>query len=174
MGYAFTSLTNYLNEQNSEYELTVKEPLEQSIYAIQCINLAVQKQKEIRSAYLLSVSDVENKDKAYEKEASEAKLHKLNEAKDLADKNRSEYEETTQRLLENYERFQIQRRQETIRILYGFASLQATYHKKCENTMSDLYTQIQQLVPTSEDDIIVETIPEDTQQPYPTHLAEEV
>lgn len=177
MGNAFTSLTNYINEHNSEFELTVKEPFEQSIYAIQCINLAVQKQKEIRSTYLLSVSDVENKQKAYQKEASELKLQKFNEAKDTAENNRLEYEETTKRLLENYERFQIQRRQETLHILYGFASLQASYNKKCENTLSDLYSQIHQLSGTIEDELIVETISEDVReikQSYPTHYAEEV
>lgn len=177
MGHTFTSLTNYLNEHNSEFELTVKEPFEQSIYAIQCINLAVQKQKELRSTYLISVSDVENKEKAYEKEASEVKLHKLNEAKDIAEKNRIEYEEASQRLLENYERFQVQRRQETLRILYGLASLQSSYHKKCENTLSDVYSQIQQLSGTVEDELIIETLPEDVKevkQSYPTHYAEEV
>jgi hypothetical protein len=177
MGYTFTSLTNYLNEHNSEYELTIKEPLVQSLSSIQSIQAAVRTQQQQRSAYLYAVSDMEAKQKALEKEPSdENKKLKLKESEERVELAKREYEEVNERLLEGYQRFKRERDRDVRGILVGFVTLQSTLHKKSDHSMNELLETISSLKPppAEERDLVVESLGEDEERKYVPRQVEEV
>jgi hypothetical protein len=182
MGYTFTSLTNYLNEHNSEYELTIKEPLLQSLYSVQSIQNAVHTQQQQRMSYLYAVGDMEAKQKAVEKEpGDETKKTKLRESEERAESLKQEYEGVNERLLDGYQRFKRERERDLRTIMLGLVSLQVTLHQKSDHSMNALLEEISSLhAPPRDgkeqqrDDLVVETLDEGEERNFISRQAEEV
>lgn len=177
MGSTFTSLTNYVNEHNSEYELTVKEPLIQSVFSIQAIQTAVQTQQEQRAAYLYAVSDMELKEKARLKEPGDlTKKTKYQESEEKAELEKKQYDEVNERLLDNYLRFKRERDRDMRNILVGLVTLQSTLHKKSGHSLNELLEKIKGLQPPAvdENEILIETLGEEEEGKFVSRQVEEV
>mmetsp|Transcript_5123 Transcript_5123/g.7841 ORF Transcript_5123/g.7841 Transcript_5123/m.7841 type:complete len:393 (+) Transcript_5123:111-1289(+) len=138
VGNTFRSLSAYTVEDVSEKEICAKEPLNNYMNIIKAIKAAYRAQREMKSKYLCLMGDFEGKKAAYDKEPTESKLVKVDQAQADVESAKSEYEEVSQRLLENFERLKKEKMADMIRIMEAFVSLQLSYNGKLEGALSSL------------------------------------
>jgi len=126
--------------------LRLQEPLEEYVRMIGSVKAAMVVRQERKAAYVTILTDLSVKQAAFEKllgtpgkeEQASAKKEAVKQAEASSEGAKIEYELVTRRLLDDFDRFKIQKASDIQEILLGFVNLQIEFNSKSELMWKDL------------------------------------
>jgi sorting nexin-1/2 len=141
LGAALTQMGNTADQlsvlatENAEAEsILLDEPLEEYVRLLSSVKIAMKRRQDKKNAYVNAILDLEAKQAAYNKvlgvagkeESANAKLALVEKSQSLVDNTRLEYEEVSERLLEEFDRFKREKAEDVKLILLNYVNLQVT------------------------------------------------
>lgn len=141
LGAALTQMGNTADQlsvlatENAEAEaILLDEPLEEYVRLLSSVKIAMKRRQDKKDAYVNAILDLEAKQAAYNKvlgvpgkeEAANSKLALVEKSQSLVDNSRLEYEEVSERLLEEFDRFKREKAEDIKLILLNYVNLQVT------------------------------------------------
>jgi sorting nexin-1/2 len=142
LGAALTQMGNTADQlsvlatENAEAEsIFLDEPLEEYVRLLSSVKIAMKRRQDKKNAYVNAILDLEAKQAAYNKvlgvsgkeETVNAKLALVEKSQSLVDTTRVEYEEVSERLLEEFDRFKREKAEDMKQILLNYVNLQVPH-----------------------------------------------
>lgn len=160
LGAALTQMGNTADQlsvlatENSEAEsILLDEPLEEYVRLLNSVKIAMKRRQEKKNVYVDAILDLEAKQAAYNKvlgvagkeESANSKLVLVEKSQSLVDTSKIEYEEVSERLLEEFDRFKREKAEDMKLILLNYVNLQVQFNKKTEKAWSDLLPHLKDI-----------------------------
>ena len=124
-----------LATENAEAEnIMLAEPLEEYVRILAAVKTAMRRRQEKKAAHVNAILDLEAKQGAYNKvlgvpgkeESANAKLSQVEKCQATVDSSRVEFEEVSERLLEEFDRFKREKAEDMKQILLNYVNLQVS------------------------------------------------
>lgn len=153
LGAALTQVGNTADQlsvlatENAEAEAVhLEEPLEEYVRLLAAVKAALKRRQEKKTIHLNAISDLDSKQNSYNKlmgtpgkEAqATAKLEQVERCREYVEKTRVEYEDVSENLLIEFERFKVEKAEDIKQILLNYVKLQIEFNKKSEQAWKDL------------------------------------
>jgi sorting nexin-1/2 len=131
-----------LASENAEAEAVhLEEPLEEYVRLLAAVKAALKRRQEKKSIHLNAIADLDSKQTAYNKllgaagkeEQATAKLVQVERCHEHVDKTKVEYEEVSENLLIEFERFKLEKAEDIKQILLNYVKLQVTQAQHCDH-----------------------------------------
>jgi hypothetical protein len=125
-----------LATENAEAEAVhLEEPLEEYVRLLAAVKAALKRRQEKKSHHLHAIADLDTKQSAYNKllgvagkeEQATGKLVQVERCREQVDKTRVEYEDVSENLLIEFERFKLEKAEDIKQILLNYVKLQVQY-----------------------------------------------
>lgn len=160
LGAALTQMGNTADQlsvlatENVEAEaIFLDEPLEEYVRLLNSVKIAMKRRQDKKNAYINAIIDYEAKQASYNKvlgvpgkeESANSKLALVEKAQTAVETSKTEYEEVSERLLEEFDRFKKEKAEDMKLILLNYVNLQVQFNKKTEKAWSDLLPHLKEI-----------------------------
>ena len=122
-----------LATENAEAEAVhLEEPLEEYVRLLASVKAALKRRQEKKSIHLNALADLDSKQNSYNKvvgasgkeDQAMSKLAQVERCREQVEKSRTEYEEVSETLLIEFERFKLEKAEDIKQILLNYVRLQ--------------------------------------------------
>lgn len=132
MGNTADQLSVLATENAESENIMLAEPLEEYVRILASVKTAMRRRQEKKSVHVNAILDLEAKQAAYNKvlgvpgkeESANAKLAQVEKCQATVDSSRVEFEEVSERLLEEFDRFKREKAEDMKQILLNYVNLQ--------------------------------------------------
>eukprot|EP00602_Paraphysomonas_sp_CaronLab_P003556 CAMPEP_0185028212 /NCGR_PEP_ID=MMETSP1103-20130426/13844_1 /TAXON_ID=36769 /ORGANISM="Paraphysomonas bandaiensis, Strain Caron Lab Isolate" /LENGTH=449 /DNA_ID=CAMNT_0027562561 /DNA_START=1 /DNA_END=1350 /DNA_ORIENTATION=+ len=153
LGAALTQMGNTADQlsvlatENAESEcVMLEEPLEEYVRMLASVKMAMKRRQEKKAMYVNAILDLESKQSSFSKvrgvpgkeDVANAKLALVEKSQSNVESARVEYEEVSERLLEEFDRFKREKAEDMKLILLNYVNLQIQFNRKAEKAWGDL------------------------------------
>jgi sorting nexin-1/2 len=122
-----------LATENAEAEAVhLEEPLEEYVRLLGSVKAALKRRQEKKSIHLNAIADLDSKQSAYNKllgapgkeDQATSKLVQVERCREQVEKSKAEYEDVSENLLIEFERFKLEKAEDIKQILLNYVRLQ--------------------------------------------------
>lgn len=134
MGNTADQLSVLATENAESENIMLAEPLEEYVRILNSVKTAMRRRQEKKGAHVNAILDLEAKQTSYNKvlgvpgkeESANAKLAQVEKCQSAVDSTRVEFEEVSERLLEEFDRFKREKAEDMKQILLNYVNLQVS------------------------------------------------
>lgn len=138
-GVALTALAGQLHNNSQQKIIRVKEPIEQYSRTLLSIKAALKRQSDLKKAYVAASANhvLSEKDLAKEPHAMD-KISKAEQTKELLESAEQEFNDTSQALVDNFEKVKQARVFEIVQIAEALVEVELESTRASRNVLADL------------------------------------